>query len=168
VPLGPHKNPHIDCIEAQQPSSNRRSVSPTRPHRTPTIKLLILRELQPYDEAGPGMPAFRVDELRGDAVVLHFGGVPGTIDARTLGEALLGFAELAYAVSGTVDPGQEVEIVFEALGLGSFRTVIQRIRKTEVIIKVGKDIDGATDPMAGSGPGISTSRRLNWEPRSHF
>jgi hypothetical protein len=75
------------------------------------------------------LATFRVDELSGDAVVLHFGGLPGTIDARTLGEALLGFAEVAYAVSGTLDPGQEVEIVVEALGRGSFRTIVKRVRK---------------------------------------
>lgn len=75
------------------------------------------------------MPSFRVEELTGDTVVLHFGGMSGAINARTLGEALLGFAELSNAVSATVDPGQEVEIVVEALGSGSFRTIVRRIRK---------------------------------------
>jgi hypothetical protein len=74
------------------------------------------------------MPTLRVEELTGDAIVLHFGGLPGSINARTLGEALLGFAELSYAVSDTVDPGQEVEILVEALGAGSFRTIVRRTR----------------------------------------
>lgn len=75
------------------------------------------------------MPTFRVDALEGDTIVLHFGGSPGTISAETLGEVLLGFAETAYGVSDTIDPGQEVEIVVEAVGHGSFRTVVKRIRK---------------------------------------
>jgi hypothetical protein len=75
------------------------------------------------------MPTIRIDAFRGEIIVLHFGGVPGSIQARTLGEALIGFAETAVAVSAVVDPGQEVEIVVEQTGPGSFRAVIRRICK---------------------------------------
>jgi hypothetical protein len=75
------------------------------------------------------MPTIRLDEFMGETIVLHFGGVPGSIDARTLGEALIGFAETAMAVSAVVDPGHEIEIVVEETGPGSFRAVIRRICK---------------------------------------
>jgi hypothetical protein len=73
------------------------------------------------------MPTIRIDEFRGETIVLHFGGVPGSISARTLGEALIGFAETALAIGVVVDPGHEVEIVVEETGPGSFRAVIRRI-----------------------------------------
>ncbi|WP_291851332.1 hypothetical protein [Bradyrhizobium sp.] len=75
------------------------------------------------------MATIRVDGFRDETIVLHFGGLPGRMDAYTLGEALIGFAETARAISSTVDPGQEIEIVVEAAGPGSYRTVIRRIRK---------------------------------------
>jgi hypothetical protein len=75
------------------------------------------------------MPTIRIDEFGGETIVLHFGGLRGSIDARTLGEALIGFAETAVAISAVVDPGHEVEIVVEETGPGSFRAVIRRICK---------------------------------------
>jgi hypothetical protein len=76
-----------------------------------------------------GMPTIRIDEFRGETIVLHFGGAPGEIATRTLGEALIGFAETALAVSAVVDPGHEVEIVVEETGPGSFRAVVRQIYK---------------------------------------
>jgi hypothetical protein len=75
------------------------------------------------------MATIRIDDFRGETIVLHFGGVLGSIDARTLGEALIGFADTAMAVSAVVDPRHEVEIVVEETGPGSFRAVIRRISK---------------------------------------
>jgi hypothetical protein len=60
---------------------------------------------------------------------VHFGGAAGSIDAYTLGNALIGFADTAYAVNATLDPGHDIEIVIEATGAGSYRTVVRRVRK---------------------------------------
>ncbi len=75
------------------------------------------------------MAVVRLGELQGDTIVLHFGGVSGSIDAYTLAEALTGFADTALAISASIDPGQEIEILVEATGPGSYRTVVRRLRK---------------------------------------
>ncbi|HEV7877879.1 hypothetical protein [Bradyrhizobium sp.] len=53
------------------------------------------------------MAVIRLDEFHEETIVLHFGGPEGTIDAYTLANALIGFADTAYAVNATIDPGQE-------------------------------------------------------------
>lgn len=102
--------------------------------------------------AGAGMANIDFGELRHETIVLHFGGVPGAIDARTLGEALIGFAETAYAISATVDPGQDIEIVVETTGPGSFRAVIRRIRKhTRGLLSDGvKNVFGVSSRLSFS------------------
>ena len=75
------------------------------------------------------MAIIKLSEFRDETIVLHFGGAVGTIDAYTLAEALIGFADTARAVSSIVDPGTEIEILVEATGPGSYRTVIRRIKK---------------------------------------
>jgi len=71
----------------------------------------------------------RLDRFEGDAVVLHFGGAEGSIEAYTLAEALVGFTHASLAINAIIDPGSEIEIVVEATGRGSFRTRIRRIKK---------------------------------------
>lgn len=56
---------------------------------------------------GVSMAVIRLDEFHEETIVLHFGGPEGTIDAYTLANALIGFADTAYAVNATIDPGQE-------------------------------------------------------------
>jgi hypothetical protein len=75
------------------------------------------------------MPVIGLDRFFEDTIVVHFGGEAGSIDAYTFAEALIGFADTAYAVSSTIDPGQEIEIIIEATGPGSFRAVIRRLQK---------------------------------------
>jgi hypothetical protein len=75
------------------------------------------------------MAIIRLGEFQDDTIVLHFGGSSGSIDAYTLAEALTGFADTALAVSATIDPGTEIEILVEATGPGSYRTKIRRIKK---------------------------------------
>jgi hypothetical protein len=75
------------------------------------------------------MAIIRLDDFREDTIVLHFGGSEGTIDAYTLANALIGFADTAYAVNETIDPGQEIEIIVEGTGPGSYRTVIRKLKK---------------------------------------
>jgi hypothetical protein len=75
------------------------------------------------------MATLRFDDFENDTIVLHFGGAEGSIDAYTLAEALIGFADMARAISATVDPGTDIEILVEATGPGSYRTRIRRIKK---------------------------------------
>jgi hypothetical protein len=75
------------------------------------------------------MPDIRLDEFRGETVVVHFGGDPSSINIYTYTEALRGFADTARLISSLVDPGQEIEILVEQTGPGSFRTRVRRLRK---------------------------------------
>ena len=76
------------------------------------------------------MATVRFDAFSEETIVLHFGGAEGTIDAYTLANAIIGFADTAYAINATIDPGQEIEIVIEATGTGSFRAVIRRLKRS--------------------------------------
>lgn len=75
------------------------------------------------------MDILRFDDFEDDTIVLHFGGVEGSIDSYTLADALIGFADMARAISATVEPGSDIELVVEAVGTGSFRVRIRRIKK---------------------------------------
>lgn len=75
------------------------------------------------------MSIIKLDGFSEDTIVLHFGGPKGVIDAYTLANSLIGFADTAYAISESIDPGQEIEIIVEATGPGSYRTVIRRRKK---------------------------------------
>ncbi len=75
------------------------------------------------------MAIVRLDAFSEDTIVVHFGGVAGSIDAYTLANAIIGFADTAYAVNATLDPGHDIEIIIEATGPGSYRTVIRRVKK---------------------------------------
>jgi hypothetical protein len=75
------------------------------------------------------MATVRLEHFSEDTIVLHFGGPEGTIDAYTLANALIGFADTTYAINHTLDPGQEIEIVIEATGPGSYRTVVRKLKK---------------------------------------
>ena len=75
------------------------------------------------------MDTLRFDDFPDDTIVLHFGGPEGSINSYTLADALIGFADMARAISATVEPGTDIELVVEALGTGSFRVRIRRIKK---------------------------------------
>jgi hypothetical protein len=75
------------------------------------------------------MDTLRFDDFEDDTIVLHFGGPEGSIDSYTLADALIGFADMARAISATVDPGTEIELAVEAVGTGSFRVRIRRVKK---------------------------------------
>jgi hypothetical protein len=75
------------------------------------------------------MADIALSQFHEDTIVVHFGGDFAAIDAYTLANSLIGFADTARAVSRIIDPGQEIEILVEATGPGSFRTVIRRVRR---------------------------------------
>lgn len=75
------------------------------------------------------MAEVRLEEFRGETIVVHFGGERSSINIYTLTQSLAGFADAARVISALIDPGHEIEIVVEATGAGSFRTVVKRLRK---------------------------------------
>lgn len=75
------------------------------------------------------MAQISISEFRGETVVVHFGGDEKAINAYTFAQSLTGFADTARAISSIADPGQEIEIVIVAVGGGSFRTTVRRVRK---------------------------------------
>jgi hypothetical protein len=75
------------------------------------------------------MDTLRFDDFEDDTIVLHFGGPEGSIDSYTLADALIGFADMTRAISATIEPGTDIELVVEALGTGSFRVRIRRVKK---------------------------------------
>lgn len=67
--------------------------------------------------------------FEGDRVVVHFGGEIASIDAYTFGNSLVAFTDAVVAINNVINPGQEIEILLEAQGPGSFRAVIRRVPK---------------------------------------
>lgn len=79
-----------------------------------------------------GEPMGTVDlrELKGEQVVLHFGGTPSSVDAYTFANSLISFADTIRAINATLDPSQKIEVRLEAVGPGSFRAVVKRVTKS--------------------------------------
>lgn len=64
-----------------------------------------------------------------DQIVIHFGGELTSVDAYTFANSLVSFADTIRAVNDTINPGQNIEIRLDAVGPGSFKAVVKRIRK---------------------------------------
>jgi hypothetical protein len=77
------------------------------------------------------MADIRIEELFGERVVVHFGTGPDLfgINSYTFGQALLGLTATAIAVNNVVNPGEEIEIIIESDGRGSFRAALRRLTK---------------------------------------
>jgi hypothetical protein len=67
--------------------------------------------------------------LEGDQIVIHFGGALTSVDAYTFANSLIAFADTVRAVNRVLDPNQGIEVRLEAIGPGSFRAAVKRIRK---------------------------------------
>lgn len=78
---------------------------------------------------GGRMGVVDLRQLDSDQIVIHFGGQLKSVDAYTFGNSLISFADVIRAVNETVNPGQNIEVRLEAVGPGSFRAVIKRVRK---------------------------------------
>ncbi len=79
----------------------------------------------------PGAVMGTVDlrKLDGDQIVIHFGGNLTSVDAYTFANSLISFADTIRAVNEIINPGQSIEVRLDAVGPGSFRAVIKRVRK---------------------------------------
>jgi hypothetical protein len=75
------------------------------------------------------MGTVNVGDLGGDQIVIHFGGALTSVDAYTFGNSLIAFADTIRAVNGVLNPEQNIEVRLEAVGPGSFRAVIKRLKK---------------------------------------
>jgi hypothetical protein len=75
------------------------------------------------------MGVVNVGDLGGGQIVIHFGGALTSVDAYTFGNSLIAFADTIRAVNGVLNPEQSIEIRLEAVGPGSFRAVVKRLKK---------------------------------------
>lgn len=75
-----------------------------------------------------------------DTIVLHFGGDATRINAYTLASAIVGFADAVKAANSVLNPGYEVEVVVEAVGPGSFKTMIRTIYEGSNNLFTGTDL----------------------------
>jgi hypothetical protein len=67
--------------------------------------------------------------FEGDQIVIHYGGALKSVDAYTFANSLVAFGDAARAINASVESGHDIEIRVEALGDGSFRAVIKKVRK---------------------------------------
>lgn len=68
-------------------------------------------------------------KLDNDQIVIHFGGQLASVDAYTFGNSLVSLADTIRAINETINPGQSIEVRLDALGPGSFRAVIKKVKK---------------------------------------
>ena len=68
-------------------------------------------------------------KMSGDQIVIHFGGAVTSVDAYTFANSLVAFADTVRSVNGVINPNQGIEVRLEAIGPGSFRAVITRVKK---------------------------------------
>lgn len=78
---------------------------------------------------GGTMGTVDLRNLDGDQIVIHYGGALTSVDAYTFANSLVAFADTVRAVNSAINPKQNIEIRLEAVGPGSFRAVVKRIRK---------------------------------------
>lgn len=82
-----------------------------------------------WRSAGDSMGAIDLGELKGDQIVIHYGGALTSVDAYTFANSLIELANTITAVNHAIDPNQNIEVRLEALDKGSFRAVLKRIPK---------------------------------------
>lgn len=82
-----------------------------------------------WRKSGESMGIVDLRQLGGDEIVIHYGGSLRSVDAYTFANSLVAFADTVRAVNAALNPGQSIEIKVEALGSGSFRARLKKIRK---------------------------------------
>lgn len=75
------------------------------------------------------MAVINISEFE-DTLVLHFETIGSRINAYTLASTLIAVADAAKAANECINPSQEIEVVVEALGPGSFRALIKALVKS--------------------------------------
>lgn len=78
---------------------------------------------------GEKMGTIDLRRLDNDQIVIHFGGKLNSVDAYTFGNSLVSLADTIRAINETINPGQSIEIRLDAVGPGSFRAVIKKVKK---------------------------------------
>lgn len=64
-----------------------------------------------------------------EEIVLHFGGELKKINAYTLASSLVSIADALKEANSIINPGNEIEVLVEAFGEGSFRAKIKTVYK---------------------------------------
>lgn len=72
------------------------------------------------------MAEIRTDVFENE-LVLYFDSESSHINAYTLASVLVGFADAIKRANAATNPGYEIEVVVEAVGSGSFKTVIRTV-----------------------------------------
>ena len=75
------------------------------------------------------MGTVNLGDLRGDQIVIHYGGALTSVDAYTFANSLIAFADTVRAVNSAIEPSLNIEIRLEAIGAGSFRAILRRMPK---------------------------------------
>ena len=78
---------------------------------------------------GEKMGVIDLRRLDNDQIVIHFGGQLTSVDAYTFGNSLVSLADTIRAINETINPGQNIEVRLDAVGPGSFRAVIKKVKK---------------------------------------
>ncbi len=82
-----------------------------------------------WRNAGEKMGTVDLGTLKGDQIVIHYGGALTSVDAYTFANSLIAFSDTVRAVNQYLDPNQGIEIRLEAIDTGSFRAILRRIPK---------------------------------------
>ncbi len=64
-----------------------------------------------------------------DEFIIHYGCEAHRVNANTFAQSLIRISEVLKITDGLINPGYELEIYVEALGIGSFRVSIKTIKK---------------------------------------
>jgi hypothetical protein len=82
-----------------------------------------------WRSSGDGVATVDLRRFGDDQIVIHFGGALKSIDAYTFANSLVAFADTVRSVNGVISPGQAIEVRVEAIGDGSFRAVVKKLKK---------------------------------------
>lgn len=82
-----------------------------------------------WREPGETMGTVDLRQLSGDEIVIHYGGSLRSVDAYTFANSLIAFADTVRALNSQINPGQNIEVKVEALGEGSFRARIKKLKQ---------------------------------------
>lgn len=82
-----------------------------------------------WRSAGESMGTVDLGEIKGDQIVIHYGGALTSVNAYTFANSLIAFADTVQAINKAIDPKQVIEIRVESLDTGSFRAILKRVPK---------------------------------------
>lgn len=82
-----------------------------------------------WNDAGTRMSVIDLRKLDDDQIVIHYGGALTSVDAYTFANSLIALSDSIRALNSALNIGDNIEVRLEAVGPGSFRAKIKKIRK---------------------------------------